>query len=575
MPIVKHNSLDSLPGTFLRLTQRLGRNGLRTAWTSNKIRLLGLLLTSAIVALFVFALSWYGFHALYTLDKVPIKGAIVAGLFDLMFFTLGGMLLISTGIILYASLFTSPEAKFLLCTPARADRVFGMKFANAVSFSSWAFLILGMPILISYGMVAGVPWFYYPLLPVFLIGYILLPCAVSATVCLLFVRFAPRNRKQFLIALGAILLLIVGIWGYRLVMSARESLQTMKRNEVESLLGQFALVRSPLMPSHWMTTGIMAASRAEASTMVRSLAMLWSNGLVMYLLGAFLAARLYRTAYDRIAGSGQRRQVHRGRWIDKLMEWSVFYLDKPTRILVVKDFRMFRRDPTQWVLLTIFGSMIAVGAITFRQYYNADIDAIDRYIIGLMNLFGVAVLLCAGLSRFIFPLISLEGRKFWILGLMPLSRQQILRGKFAFAATGSLLIAVGLTVSGELLLRMPIGPLLLHTLTAICVAIGLSGLNVGLGAYMPNFRETDPSKIVAGFSGTINMVLGLGFIIITVGVLAMPMHIAAVLRYFNKLPEGVTPWWAYAGVPIGIAATMLATWLPLRLGAKALDETEF
>ena len=50
------------------------------------------------------------------------------------------------------------------------------------------------------------------------------------------------------------------------------------------------------------------------------------------------------------------------------------------------------------------------------------------------------MLLCAGLSRFIFPLISLEGRKFWILGLTPLSRDQILWGKFAFAVVGSLLI---------------------------------------------------------------------------------------------------------------------------------------
>ena len=567
-------SMNSLPGTFLRLTQRLSRNGLRTAWQSNKIRLIGLLATSAIVALFVFALSWYAFHQLFAF-KIPVKGAIVAGLFDLMFFTLGGMLLISTGIILYASLFTSPEAKFLLCTPARADRVFGMKFANAISFSSWAFLILGLPILISYGIVAGVPWYYYPLLPIFLIGYILLPCAVSTAICLLFVRYAPRNRKQLLIFAGAILFLMVGIWGYRFVMSARESLQTMQRNEVEGLLGQFALVRHPLMPSHWMTNGIMAASRGEAATMGRSLAKLWSNGLVVYLLGAWLASRIYRTAYDRIAGSGQKRKVHRERWIDKLMERSVFYLDKPTRILVVKDFRMFRRDPTQWVLLTIFGAMIVVGGTTFRQYYNANIDAIDRYIIGLMNLFGVAVLLCAGLSRFIFPLISLEGRKFWILGLMPLSREQILRGKFAFAVTGSLVIAVGLTVGGELLLRMPIGPLLLHTVTAVCLAVGLSGLNVGLGAYMPNFRETDPSKIVAGFSGTINMVLGLGFIIVTVGVLAVPMHVAAMLRYVNQLPKGETPWWAYAGLPIGIAVTVLATWLPLKLGAKALNETEF
>ena len=47
------------------------------------------------------------------------------------------------------------------------------------------------------------------------------------------------------------------------------------------------------------------------------------------------------------------------------------------------------------------------------------LDRIEKYSVALINLAGVSVLLCAGLSRFVFPLISLEGRKFWILGLLP------------------------------------------------------------------------------------------------------------------------------------------------------------
>src|SRR5438045_8170306 len=117
-----------------------------------------------------------------------------------MFFTLGVMLVFSTGIILYASLFTAPEARYLLTTPARADRIFAAKFQAAVAFSSWAFLILGLPILVAYGAVAGVPWHYYPLLPAYLLGFVLWPGSVSALVCLLLVRYLPRNRKQALVA---------------------------------------------------------------------------------------------------------------------------------------------------------------------------------------------------------------------------------------------------------------------------------------------------------------------------------------------------------------------------------------
>jgi ABC-2 type transport system permease protein len=258
------------------------------------------------------------------------------------------------------------------------------------------------------------------------------------------------------------------------------------------------------------------------------------------------------------------------------MESLVFYLDKPTRILVVKDFRTFRRDPTQWVLLVIFGGLMMLGGMNFRQYYRADLAAIDRYIVSLVNVTGTAVLLCAGLSRFIYPLISLEGRKFWILGLMPVSREQILFGKFAFAATGSVLIATGMIVASDILLGLPGVAIAVHALTGVVVALGLSGLNVGLGAYMPNFRETDPSKIVVGFGGTVNMVIGLGFLMLVVAQMAAPLYVSELLRRVNGQTLGeFPPLWAFAGIPTGVALGAAAVVLPLRAGARALKATEF
>src|SRR5262249_59980675 len=152
---------------------------------------------------------------------------------------------------------------------------------------------------------------------------------------------------------------------------------------------------------------------------------------------------------------GRGKKIHKTSWLDRVMNALVFYLDKRTRVLVVKDFRTFRRDPTQWALLILFGLLMLVGASNFRQYYSADLAVMDKYAISLMNLSGTSILLCAGLSRFVFPLISLEGRKFWILGLTPLSRDQILRGKFAFAATGSLIVAETLILISDALLTLP------------------------------------------------------------------------------------------------------------------------
>jgi len=138
-------TLPDQASTFRQLRARLFRNGLRVALQNSRTRLVTMLGTSAFVFGFTFAVGMYLFNQLAK-TNVPFKGGIVEGLFDLMFFTLGTMLVFSTGLILYASLFTSPEARYLLCSPARADRIFATKFQAAVAFSSWGFVVLGIPI---------------------------------------------------------------------------------------------------------------------------------------------------------------------------------------------------------------------------------------------------------------------------------------------------------------------------------------------------------------------------------------------------------------------------------------------
>ena len=55
--------------------------------------------------------------------------------------------------------------------------------------------------------------------------------------------------------------------------------------------------------------------------------------------------------------------------------------------------------------------------------------------------------------------------------------------------------------------------------------MGLSGISVGLGARLPNLRETDPSKIAVGFGGTLNLLVSLVFIFAIVTALAVPCHL--------------------------------------------------
>jgi ABC-2 type transport system permease protein len=482
------------------------------------------------------------------------------------------------GIILYSSLFSHAEATFLLSTPAAADHVFAYKFQGAITFSSWAFVLLGSPMLIAYGLAFHVPWYYYAVLPLFFVGFVLLPGALGAFFCLLMVNYLPRRPKQVLAGACILVAAAAILWFNSIRPSQGDALD---RNFVQRLVGQFSLAQGPLSPNHWLSQGLQSAARGDGRKMLYFLALVWSNGLFLYLLITWASRHLYRRGYNRIATGGTLRKRYGGAWLDGSLSALVSFLDPQTRLLIIKDFRTFRRDPAQWAQVLIFMGLIALYFTNVRRFYHEQLGAAYQNGVSLMNLAATALLLCAYTGRFIFPMLSLEGRKFWILGLLPLRRERLLWGKFAFSATWSLMPAEFVVIFCDWMLGMPAHIIVLHVVTIAVVALGLSGLSVGLGAWMPNFRESDPSKIAVGFGGTLNLIAGLLFLLVVVIVMAAPWHWRMYAQATVALDGGgplVSPgpvWLAPTGTLLGLVIGAAAVVLPLRMGARVLRRMEF
>src|SRR5262245_32179480 len=87
---------------FQRLRWSLFRNTWRTLMGQSLVRPLTILACSLVVWTFVFAVSYEGFRFVAQ-QKLPLGGDIVGIVFDLMFLTLGMLLVFSTGLILYGS----------------------------------------------------------------------------------------------------------------------------------------------------------------------------------------------------------------------------------------------------------------------------------------------------------------------------------------------------------------------------------------------------------------------------------------------------------------------------------------
>ncbi len=524
----------------------------------------------------LFALSWYGFHELKTRWDIRIQEMFIELLFDLFFFTLTILLTISTAIILYSSLFAGAETQFLLATPVPDDRIFAYKFQGAVAFSSWAFVLVGSPVLLAYGLAVknGAPWYYYAILPMFFIGFLLVPGSVGGLACLFIVNLLPRHTKHLLLGLGIAFALGVGGWIYWWYQEALD-LGIGSRTWFESLLTELSYLGGRLVPFHWMSAGIKAAALRRPETMAYNLALVWSYGLFFYLVTVWLSRKLYRRGFNRLASGGSLRKRYGGHWLDRLLTAPLFFLDEQTQMLIVKDFRSFRRDPAQWAQIILFLGMGSIYFLVMRRFYEGEIGRSFKIGISMLTLTATSFLMCAYTGRFIFPMLSLEGSKFWILGLLPLDRSRLMVGKFAFSALGCFCAGEFLIVFANLMLSMPWLILVTHMLTIAVLAFAFSGLAVGMGAIMPNFRETDPSKLAVGFGGTVNLVLGLLLQGIVIVLLAGPIQFLHGRDPDQAVPLASVPIYCWAIMSAGLAIGVASAWLPMRAGMRNLRTLEF
>jgi ABC-2 type transport system permease protein len=551
------------------------RNSLASLVATSRLRLGMILFCSVVFWVGLFALFFEGFRFLN--QYFPLTNDIVIFVFSMFFLSLLIMLVFSTGIILYTSLFQSREAAYLLTTPAPPDRIFAHKFLEAMAFSSWGFLLLGSPMMAAYGLTAGAPWPFYALFLAYLVGFVVIPGAAGGVGAILVAMFLPRRQKTVIGLMIAAAIAAGVVLAFRV---ARTPGDAMTRDWMDSLLGRLEFSQAPLLPSLWMSKGLIGAARGDWGEGLFYLAETAAHGALAYLVAAVLARDLYRPAYSRVQGGRSSRRRFGWYALDAAFHRVFAFIPRPVRLLILKDVRTFRRDPAQWSQFLIFFGLLAFYFLNIRRLgYSVD-EPYWRNLLSLLNLAVTALILSTFTSRFIFPLLSLEGRNFWVLGLLPLRREAILWGKFAFASGISLVATEGLVVLSDLMLRMGTAMIALHMGTVAILCLGLSAISVGLGARLPNLKEEDPSKIASGFGGTLNLLVSLAFIATILVALAVPSHLYVAGRGVNDFGpiEFADPRFRHhiaLAVLACLAAGAVATIVPLRIGIKAFQRMEF
>jgi len=248
------------------------------------------------------------------------------------------------------------------------------------------------------------------------------------------------------------------------------------------------------------------------------------------------------------------------------------------RALVIKDGKTFFRDTTQWSQLILLTALVVV------YLYNFSVLPLDQTpmpsfflqnLFSFLNLGLAGFVLSAVAGRFVFPGVSQEGFSFWIIRSSPLSLRTFLWGKFWTGLVPLLLLSEVLIFLSNWLLKVTPFMMAVSSITILFITCGVVGLAVGLGALYPQFRLENTARMAWGIGGAIYMIISMIFIGGVVLLEAWPVYTIFMAKFQHRSLSDLQ-WAGILASFVGVIVLIgLATFLPMRLGLKKLQEMDF
>lgn len=529
-------------------------------------------ITTAMLSLWFGTLGLF-YEGLDFFHTFPLIGPLLMDEALYLFFAaLFIMLLLSSIVICYVTYYTSREVDFLFSKPINEGVIFFYRFFQSVVFSSWAFLFLGAPFILAYGLVTKVPLWFYISTPLYFLPFIVLPTAIASIAILAIMRVMDyRKIKYVLIGLAMAGTIFVFLY-YKLHIRPSLLAKTEAEYFISNLLHHLRISKHPLFPGYWMAKAIVGASARAFADSIFYLITFTINTLFFLQINWFMATKIYSSGWLSSRGRSAKKEYPVNRGIINGVIRLFAFIPRPSRAMITKDIKVFFRDFGQWSQFLIYFGILAIYIFNLRNMPLSVDNVYWKVIITFLNLSATALVLAGFTVRFLFPIISLEGNKIWLLGLAPISFRNVLFQKFTIYLLFILFVSEFLMISTNVMLNS--NPLLLFISCGIAAmtSIGLVGLSLGLGSIYPNFREDNTSRIVSGFGGTLNFVIALfyvGFIIVS---FALPYFSYEMKQVIS---ERIFVLSLIAAGMVTISVTAVVGFLPLLLGYRKLEGMEF
>jgi ABC-2 type transport system permease protein len=509
------------------------------------------------------------FRLLRYFKGIPEIGPLLAGkLLGLVLVSFFGMLLLSNLIASLSTFFLAKDLDLLAAAPVDWLRLYFAKLTETCAYSSWMVVLLAVPMFVAYGIAFdGGPFFAVVAIGSFF-PFLVLPTVVGAAMTLILVNaFPARRTRDILTVVG---LLAAG--GLVVLFRLMRPEQLARPEGFKSLMEFISVLQtptSPWLPSEWVQAATMSWLRGEPDFLPFFL--LWSSSAAFLVMGAVLHRQFYAKGFTKAQESGERWAREGAGSV--LVRRALAPLGTVRRELVLKELRLFFRDPTQWSQLILLGVLIIVYVINikFLPVRGEGVTFFVANLIPFLNLVLAGFVLASIAARFIFPGISLEGRTMWLLRSSPLAMRELLWSKFWVGTIPLLVMALALVTVTGAMMHVTEFIMIVSILTITMMTFAIAGLAVGFGTMYPRFETENAAQIPTSFGGLLFMMASIVLIGAVITLEARPVFGYLATRAFGAAsnPTDMIVGFGLAGV-LCVAATLI----PIRIALKRLESLE-
>ena len=549
---------------LLRLKLRLLRNRVLQLADQSPLRLMLVVLFMAVIWGSLYAVFDYVFTFMRRFEQQAVIA--IPLVFHIFVLAMTVLLSFSAAVLVYSALYSRAEPSFLLAAPTHPRHVVTIMYLEALFFASWSLLLLGLPLMMAIGNVLGLPWHFYLIFSLSLIGFVPIPGAIGLVAATVVAIWLPRVAARTLIyAAGLMLLALVLWWGRLWTLSAANSGEWL-----QDFLGEMEYLRGALLPSTWVTNAIRFSIDSRLDDAMFYLGVISSTGLFFSWAAVTLVGRLLPPAFAGAQSGGERSRRIQGRaslWMTHLL---FFYLPSRSRMLVLKDVRNFLRDPAQWSQLAILFGLLSLYLLYLPRSRPEGFNLQWQALICFLNQGAVTLILSTFTSRFVFPMVSMEGRQMWLVGLWPMQRASVMWAKLTYALTICGFAAVTVTILSIRALQLPPTLAAVQAGATFAVCVGLCGMAIGLGARLPSYNESSAGRVASGLGGTVNLIASVALVTLCLALVGWICLRMVGQGDLNRL-DGVGMALFGGVLFIGLGAGSTA----MRIGIRAFQRAEF